>query len=41
MTIDELIEELEYELVMCQKSGKAEFVAGLERAIHILSELKN
>lgn len=39
MTIEEIVEELEYEIVMCQKTGRAEYVAGLERAIEIIRDL--
>ena len=37
--MDNAIEELEFEIIMCQKSGKVDLIPGLERAIKIISEL--
>lgn len=37
MNAEEIIEELEFEIVMCQKTGHAELIAGLERAIKIIN----
>ena len=38
MDKETLIEEIEFEIMMCQKSGHAELIAGLERAIKIINE---
>lgn len=35
----EIIEELEYEVVMCEKTGNNALVPGLLRAINIIKEL--
>lgn len=38
MTLSELLEELEFELVMAQKTGNADLVPGLERCINLIIE---
>jgi hypothetical protein len=35
----EILEELEFEIVMCQKTGNADLIASLERAIKIINDL--
>jgi hypothetical protein len=39
--INEVIEELEYEIILAQRFGKPELVAGLGRAIEIASQFKS
>lgn len=39
MTIDEIIEEMEYEIVECEKGDRMYMIPGLKRAIEILREL--
>lgn len=39
--IDELLDELEFELVQAQKNGNQELLPGIERCIDIILELKN
>lgn len=37
-TIDELLDELEFELVQAQKNGNHELLPGIERCIEIIIE---
>jgi hypothetical protein len=39
MDAEELIEEIEFDIVMCQKTGNADLIPGLERAIKIIAEM--
>ena len=39
MDVNEIIGELELEIMLAQKGGKADLIPGLERAIKLISEL--
>lgn len=39
--INEVIEELEYEIILAQRFGKPGLVAGIERAIEVASQFKS
>jgi hypothetical protein len=38
--LDDLIEELEYEIVLAQRFGKANLIPGIERAIEVAGQFK-
>lgn len=37
--MNEVLEELEFEIVMCQKTGKANLIPGLERALEVIEQM--
>lgn len=40
MTLAEIIDELEFEIYMCTKSGKVDLIPGLEHAIKLIESNK-
>lgn len=38
MNEEDILEELEFEIVMAQKAGHAELIPGLERAIKLIND---
>lgn len=37
---EQIIDELDFEIMMAQKAGRADLIPGLERAIQIIEEMK-